>query len=58
MIRNGATLAQLINETGRSATFIRSVISQIRNRGIQIDVTSNEKAYGDCLNATYKIGSI
>ena len=44
MICQGATLTELMNETGRSATFIRSVISQIRQRDIQITY----------LNDTYK----
>jgi len=41
MICQGATLTELMNETGRSATFIRSVISQIRQRDIQITFSNN-----------------
>ena len=41
MICKGATLTELMNETERSATFIRSVISQIRQRDIQITYSND-----------------
>lgn len=47
MVRDGATLNELINATGRNGTFIRSVISQIRSRGFEITFSNN----------TYKLGA-
>tara|TARA_R110000803_G_scaffold59862_8_gene118838 strand:- start:222 stop:518 length:297 start_codon:yes stop_codon:yes gene_type:complete len=45
MIQKGATLDQLIKETGRNGSRIRSIISEIRRRGYEITFT----------NSTYKI---
>jgi hypothetical protein len=54
LIEKGATLEELMNATGQSATRIRASICEIRNRGIVISVQSNSKSYGDYLNTTYK----
>tara|TARA_B100001939_G_C16407688_1_gene390961 strand:+ start:240 stop:476 length:237 start_codon:yes stop_codon:yes gene_type:complete len=54
MLKNGATLREMMNVTGRSDTRVRAIISELRGRGIVISVQSNAKSYGDYLNATYK----
>tara|TARA_R100001163_G_scaffold13349_1_gene12336 strand:+ start:2244 stop:2441 length:198 start_codon:yes stop_codon:yes gene_type:complete len=36
MLKGGSTMEQLMSETGRSQSFIRSVISQIRERGTDV----------------------
>ena len=47
MVRDGATLNELTNATGRDGAFIRFVISEIRSRGFEITFSNN----------TYKIGA-
>ena len=52
MLRQGATMEQLMNETGRSQSFIRSVISQIRERGTDVGFRITIE------NSTYQIEHI
>lgn len=52
MLTQGATMEQLMNETGRSQSFIRSVISQIRERGTDVGFRITIK------NSTYQIEHI
>lgn len=52
MLTQGATMEQLINETGRSQSFIRSVISQIRERGVDVGFRITIE------NSTYQIEHI
>jgi len=54
MLKNGATLREMMDATGRSDTRIRAIISELRGRGIVISIQSNSKSYGDYLNTTYK----
>ena len=52
MLTQGATMEQLVNETGRSQSFIRSVISQIRERGTDVGFRITIE------NSTYQIEHI
>ena len=52
MLTQGATMKQLVNETGRSQSFIRSVISQIRERGTDVGFRITIE------NSTYQIENI
>tara|TARA_Y100000401_G_scaffold83459_1_gene68745 strand:- start:114 stop:281 length:168 start_codon:yes stop_codon:yes gene_type:complete len=36
MLKDGSTMEQMIKETGRSQSFIRSVISRIRHLGYDV----------------------
>jgi len=46
LIREGATLAQLMDATGRDGTFIRRVISDIRSRGFNVTFSNNTYTVG------------
>ena len=52
MLKEGATMEKLVNETGRSQSFIRSVISQIRERGTDVGFRITIE------NSTYQIEHI
>ena len=52
MLTQGATMEQLMSETGRSQSFIRSVISQIRERGTDVGFRITIE------NSTYQIEHI
>ena len=46
LIRDGATLAQLMDATSRDGTFIRRVISDIRSRGFNVTFSNDTYAIG------------